>query len=140
MAESETSALGGARDESTDELHGREEPTPCVEDDAEEEAERVESREMMQARKGPTPGIVYLSRIPPFMKPLKVRHLLSQHGEVGRVFLQPEGVCTSTHAHSESVAVHVHVPTGMARPRLSFHFFCSILRNKSNSVMGRCLA
>ena len=101
MAESETSALGGAQHESTDELHGREEPTPCVEDDAEDGAERVESREMKQARKGPTPGIVYLSRIPPFMKPLKVRHLLSQHGEVGRVFLQPEGVCTSTHARSE---------------------------------------
>ena len=103
MAESETSALGGARDESTDELHGREEPTPCVEDDAEDGAERVESREMKQARKGPTPGIVYLSRIPPFMKPLKVRHLLSQHGEVGHVFLQPEGVCTSTHEHAVRV-------------------------------------
>ena len=42
--------------------------------------------------KGPkTPGVVYLSRIPPFMKPIKVRQLLSEYGEVGRVFLQPEG-------------------------------------------------
>ena len=37
------------------------------------------------------PGIVYLSRVPPFMKPEKIRHLLSQFGEVGRVFLQAEG-------------------------------------------------
>ena len=37
-------------------------------------------------------GIVYLSRIPPFMKPRKVRHLLSQFGDVGRIYLQPEGI------------------------------------------------
>ncbi|XP_057314036.1 uncharacterized protein LOC130655316 [Hydractinia symbiolongicarpus] len=37
-----------------------------------------------------TSGIVYLSRIPPFMKPLKVRTMFSQYGEVGRLFLQPE--------------------------------------------------
>ena len=37
------------------------------------------------------PGIIYLSRIPPYMKPLKVRQIFSEYGEVGRVFLQPEG-------------------------------------------------
>lgn len=36
-------------------------------------------------------GVVYISRIPPGMRPTKVRHLMSQHGEVGRVYLQPEG-------------------------------------------------
>jgi len=35
-------------------------------------------------------GVVYLSRIPPFMKPQKVRDLLARFGEVGRVFLAPE--------------------------------------------------
>ena len=35
-------------------------------------------------------GIVYISRIPPFMKPDKVRHEMSQHGRVMRVFLTPE--------------------------------------------------
>ena len=38
-----------------------------------------------------SPGIIYLSRIPPFMKPHKVRHLLSRYGGVGRIYLQPEG-------------------------------------------------
>lgn len=38
-----------------------------------------------------TPGVLYLSRIPPFMRPRKVRHLLSQYGGIGRVYLQPEG-------------------------------------------------
>lgn len=35
-------------------------------------------------------GIVYLSRVPPFMKPDKVRHLLSAYGDIGKVFLSPE--------------------------------------------------
>ncbi len=38
-----------------------------------------------------TPGIVYLSSVPPFMRPHKLRHLLSRYGAVGRVYLQPEG-------------------------------------------------
>jgi ESF2/ABP1 family protein len=36
-------------------------------------------------------GLIYLSRIPPHMKPEKVRHLLSQYGEIGRIYLVPEG-------------------------------------------------
>jgi predicted DNA binding CopG/RHH family protein len=35
-------------------------------------------------------GIVYLSRIPPHMKPGKLRQLLGQYGEVGRIFCTPE--------------------------------------------------
>lgn len=34
-----------------------------------------------------TPGLIYLSRIPPGMGPGKVKHLLSQFGEVGRIYL-----------------------------------------------------
>jgi ESF2/ABP1 family protein len=35
-------------------------------------------------------GVVYISRVPPYMKPEKVRHLLSQHGEILRIYLTPE--------------------------------------------------
>ncbi|KAI1789039.1 hypothetical protein LXA43DRAFT_1023028 [Ganoderma leucocontextum] len=35
-------------------------------------------------------GVVYISRIPPGMRPTKVRHLMSAYGEVGRVYLQQE--------------------------------------------------
>ena len=35
-------------------------------------------------------GVVYVSRIPPHMKPAKLRQLLSQYGEVGRVYCTPE--------------------------------------------------
>ena len=38
-------------------------------------------------------GVVYISRIPPGMRPTKVRHLMSAYGEIGRVYLQQEGVC-----------------------------------------------
>ena len=42
-------------------------------------------REMVRRR-----GIVYLSRLPPNMKPQKVRHLLEQYGDIGRVYLAAE--------------------------------------------------
>jgi len=35
-------------------------------------------------------GIIYISRIPPAMRPSKVRHLMSQYGSVGRIYLQQE--------------------------------------------------
>ncbi|KAF8898141.1 hypothetical protein CPB84DRAFT_1620771, partial [Gymnopilus junonius] len=35
-------------------------------------------------------GVIYISRIPPGMRPAKVRHLMSAFGEVGRVYLQQE--------------------------------------------------
>eukprot|EP00794_Sanderia_malayensis_P013015 gene13015-14355_t len=40
--------------------------------------------------KNMTEGIIYISKIPPFMKPGKLRNLMAQFGEVGRLFLQPE--------------------------------------------------
>ena len=36
-------------------------------------------------------GVIYISRIPPGMRPAKVRHLMSGYGQVGRVYLQQEG-------------------------------------------------
>ena len=42
-----------------------------------------------KARKRKT-GVVYLSRIPPFMKPTTVRQLLSPYGTITRLFLTPE--------------------------------------------------
>ncbi len=35
-------------------------------------------------------GVIYLSRIPPFMRPSTVRTLLSTHGTITRLFLTPE--------------------------------------------------
>ena len=50
-----------------------------------------EEKKNKRKKKSLEPGVVYLSRIPPFMQPRKVRHLFSPFGTVGRIYLQPEG-------------------------------------------------
>ena len=35
-----------------------------------------------------TPGIIYISRVPPGMTPQKIRHLMARWGEVGKVYAQ----------------------------------------------------
>ena len=40
-------------------------------------------------------GVIYISRIPPGMRPTKVRHLMSAYGDIGRVYLQQEGMLYS---------------------------------------------
>ena len=42
-------------------------------------------------KKDTRPGVVYLSRVPPYMKPHKLKHLLTPYGRIGHVYLQPEG-------------------------------------------------
>lgn len=44
-------------------------------------------RSLSGGKNAKTPGLVYLSRIPPGMGPGKVKHLLSAFGEVGRIYL-----------------------------------------------------
>lgn len=41
-------------------------------------------------------GVVYLSRIPPFMKPAKLRSLLEPYGSINRIFLSPEDPAAHT--------------------------------------------
>lgn len=35
-------------------------------------------------------GVIYVARVPPYMKPAKLKHLLSQYGHIHRVYLAPE--------------------------------------------------
>ncbi|KAL9559420.1 hypothetical protein MBANPS3_000435 [Mucor bainieri] len=71
--------------------------------DAPEEGGRKHKKKMSKKLKKLTPeelekfekarkrtGVCYLSRIPPFMRPKKVRSLLAKHAEIGRIFLVPE--------------------------------------------------
>jgi len=37
-------------------------------------------------------GVCYLSRIPPHMDHVKLRHILSQFGDIQRIFLAPQGL------------------------------------------------
>lgn len=41
-------------------------------------------------------GVVYLSRIPPFMKPSKLRSLLEPYGAINRIFMTPEDPTSHT--------------------------------------------
>lgn len=100
----------GTETESLDERHSQEEDVQRNDDDASEPpwdvldpegfagpSEKVvkpltsEALAAFNAAQERT-GVVYISRIPPGMRPTKVRHLMSQYGEVGRVYLQQEGL------------------------------------------------
>ncbi|KAF0036107.1 hypothetical protein F2P81_011419 [Scophthalmus maximus] len=48
------------------------------------------------------PGIIYVGHIPPRLRPKHLRNMLSVYGEIGRVFLQPEG------SHTTAVQVHTN--------------------------------
>lgn len=42
-------------------------------------------------KKDKEPGIIYLSKIPSGMNVKILRHMMEIHGEIGRIFLQPNG-------------------------------------------------
>ena len=48
-------------------------------------ADAIEYKKKIEKR-----GVLYLSKVPPFMKPNKVRSIFEQYGEVTRLFLQEE--------------------------------------------------
>jgi ESF2/ABP1 family protein len=50
----------------------------------------------------PSPGIIYISRLPPGMTPQKVRHLMARWGEVGKVYAQPRDGKPFSFVHSAS--------------------------------------
>ncbi|KAJ2653445.1 RNA-binding ATPase activator esf2 [Coemansia sp. RSA 1250] len=35
-------------------------------------------------------GVVYMSRVPPYMKPIQVRHMLEKYAQIGRIYLVEE--------------------------------------------------
>jgi ESF2/ABP1 family protein len=77
--------IAGAGDDA--DVHAaREVAVGAVEEEGEGEGEQPVKK---AKKKGKTPGIVYVSRIPPGMTPAKVRHLMAKWGEVGRVYAQP---------------------------------------------------
>lgn len=83
-----------------DEEQQQEEPMSedLIEDNKEggpvtENEERLNAQSMLNkdGTKKVVPGIIYLGHIPPRFRPRHVRNLLSGYGEMGRIFLQPEG-------------------------------------------------
>ncbi|KAK9448818.1 uncharacterized protein V1518DRAFT_418308 [Limtongia smithiae] len=81
-------------DDDEEEAHEDEEDEEEEEEDEEDNdpvLRRITPAELAANRaKIANSGVIYLSRIPPYMKPAKVRQLLSRFGALGRVFLAPE--------------------------------------------------
>lgn len=84
---------GGCEDDDGDE-DTDDEGMDADEGDTEEDFS-VEKKVSFGRASGPgqkcVPGIIYLGHIPPRLRPKHLRNMLSSYGEVGRVFLQPEG-------------------------------------------------
>lgn len=73
-------------------------------EDASASADDLSSKQKKQKRKGALRkeaeqyreklkkrGVIYISRIPPFMKPNKMRTIFEEYGEVTRIYLAEEG-------------------------------------------------
>lgn len=71
---------------------GEEKLESCKEK-SESRRSKKKQRLLEEAAKADQRGICYLSRIPPHMDPVKLRQILSQYGEIQRIYLAPEGDC-----------------------------------------------
>ncbi|KAK3012819.1 hypothetical protein RJ639_010411, partial [Escallonia herrerae] len=52
---------------------------------------------LKEAEKADKRGVCYLSRVPPHMDPLKLRQVLSQFGDIQRIYLTPEDPAARVH-------------------------------------------
>ncbi|KAL8471218.1 hypothetical protein ACS0TY_028140 [Phlomoides rotata] len=71
----------------------REIPDGASLNEAMEEKKRKDKRKrrlLKEVEKAEKRGVCYLSRVPPHMDPLKLRQILSQYGEIQRLYLTPE--------------------------------------------------
>ncbi|GAV54260.1 hypothetical protein ZYGR_0AK07630 [Zygosaccharomyces rouxii] len=67
-------------------------PKSTADEEAEKKAKKLERiQKLKKAKKSKhKTGVVYLSTIPPYMKPTKMRQILSRFGDVDRLFLRRE--------------------------------------------------
>jgi RNA recognition motif-containing protein len=62
-----------------------------VEEQSQSETVHYVERKPKKRRKLPEPGVIYLSKIPALMNVKTVKDIFSQYGEIGKIFLQPNG-------------------------------------------------
>ncbi|WVQ77931.1 hypothetical protein IAT38_000011 [Cryptococcus sp. DSM 104549] len=70
--------------------------------------------------KAPTPGIVYISRLPPGMTPQKVRHLMGRWGDIGKVYAQPRDAPTGYNPNASSQKKKKHVSANFGEAWVEF--------------------
>jgi ESF2/ABP1 family protein len=88
IEEHEDGEIEDQKGEENDKAEGSEYDDPLAEPSALSAEALARYREAQERA-----GVIYISRIPPGMSPTKVRHLMSAYGEIGRVYLQQEGMC-----------------------------------------------
>ena len=74
-------------------------------------------------------GVIYLTRVPPFMKPATVKHLLQPYGEIGRIFLTPE----------DSVAHTRRIKAGGNKKRSFIDGWVEFLSKKDAKIVAETL-
>jgi ESF2/ABP1 family protein len=57
---------------------------------ADRKKKKLKEKLLKEASKADNRGVCYLSRIPPHMDHVRLRHILAQYGELGRIYLAPE--------------------------------------------------
>ncbi|XP_071941005.1 uncharacterized protein [Antedon mediterranea] len=84
------------KDDDDVEKNSDEEKDSDEENDISDEEDNLFKKEILSAslkrrqNKKENPGIVYLSRIPMFMRPNRLKLIFSEYGQLGRIYLQPE--------------------------------------------------
>ncbi|KAI3844077.1 hypothetical protein MKW92_043906, partial [Papaver armeniacum] len=63
-----------------------------ISDDEKAESQKKKRKKLLlkEAKKARNRGVCYMSRIPPQMDPVKLLQVLSQYGEIDRIYLVPE--------------------------------------------------
>ncbi|CAL5370490.1 unnamed protein product [Camellia sinensis] len=75
-----------------------EEANPKSSDERTENRKKKRKRQLLkEVATADKRGVCYLSRIPPHMDPLKLRQILSQYGEIQRIYLTPEDPAAQVH-------------------------------------------
>ncbi|WVW83433.1 hypothetical protein I302_105454 [Kwoniella bestiolae CBS 10118] len=67
-----------------------------------------------------TPGIVYISRLPPGMTPQKVRHLMGRWGEIGKVYAQRRDAPTGYNPNSSQQKKQKHPSANFSEAWVEF--------------------
>ncbi|KAL6960512.1 hypothetical protein U1Q18_038275 [Sarracenia purpurea var. burkii] len=79
-------------------LFGKEGVNPKSNNERSENRKKKRKKQLLEeTARADKRGICYLSRVPPHMDPLKLRQILSQYGEIQRIYLTPEDPVARVH-------------------------------------------
>lgn len=92
IKEEEESELDDKEEEEDDDKDNNMDASGSDEDDDQKDIKPDITEDSLKVvkKKGPKPGIIYLSKIPPKMNVKMIREYFANFGEINRSFLQPE--------------------------------------------------